>query len=105
MGWGTDFKADIYLNRMQFSSVCEVEDKIKELQDDNDLWEKRILMFCSANPKDIVPDEWKDDAIMFIHNQVSELILMIKENSVTISNLILYKDYLSQNNEEVHSVS
>ena len=49
MGWGTDFKTDIYLNRQVFVSKLEVDDKISELnqkiEDDKSL----LKMYASSN--------------------------------------------------------
>jgi len=43
MGWGTDFKANIFLNRLVFSSKDEVEDKIEEIKSNIES-EKRVII-------------------------------------------------------------
>ena len=62
MGWGTDFKTDIYLNRMIFNSKGELEDKIEELEKGITTCKEKLLMFASSTPKDIIPDDWKEES-------------------------------------------
>lgn len=73
MSWGTDFTADIFLNRLVFQNKYELESKIEEVEHDINVIEKQISMFCASTPRDIVSDDWKDDAIMFLEIKTREL--------------------------------
>ena len=94
MAWGTEFKADIYLNRMSFNSILEINSKLKE----NDLWIKsnkdKIKMLCSSNVRDVVPEEWKDEPVEWLNIQCNDYINQIIEYEKENQLLELYKEYL-----------
>lgn len=99
MGWGIQFKSDIYLSRQEYVTKQEVQDKIDELNKDIDSYKNQIKMFASSNPKDIIPDDWKDEPIRWINNQIEELFLLIDEYTVDNYKLQLYLDYLNEQDE------
>jgi hypothetical protein len=100
MGWGTDFTADIYLSKETYGSIYELEDKIKEdekyLEDIN----AKILMYASSNPKDLVPEDWKDEPINFIHFEVKKLLDELYETDMLLCRRYLYLEYLKEHNIE-----
>ena len=61
MGWGTDFKADVFLNRETYRTEYELDDKIEEIQLDIVNIRAKILMYSATNIKDIIPEDWKDE--------------------------------------------
>ena len=63
---------------------------------------KSILMYCSGTPKDVILAD-VDDAIYYIMTEVDELINGIKESSVKIYQLELYKEYLEELNKKNES--
>lgn len=96
MGWGTTIKTEIYLSRMIFENRGLLEDEIEELEKTIERNKQEILMYCSANPKDIVPKDLDEEAIGFISNKVNDLLNDIEYNSV-----MLYKlNLLLENFEE-----
>lgn len=96
MGWGTDFKADIFLNRMNFENKSEVEDKIEELRKSISDAKVRIKMHASANVKDLIPEDWKDQPIDFISNELDVLFEWHDECLNTLQLLNLYKEKLEE---------
>lgn len=96
MSWGIDFTADIYLSKQSYRTVMEVKDRIDVLMREVQDYETTIKMYISANPKDIVAEEWKDDPIVWLKNQVDELFISIHENEVEIYKLGLYAEFLEQ---------
>ena len=92
MGWGTNFTADLYLNRMVFKSEYELEEKIEDLKSSINGWRERMLMFSTSNPKDIIPEDWKEQPIDFIYNEVKQLMDNIDEDSYQLFLLQIYKD-------------
>lgn len=96
MGWGTSFKADIYLSRQIFSSKWEVEDKIEE----NKKWISnnisKLKMFAAANPRDIVDPEWKEEPINWLNNQIDDIMESINESSFENYRLEMYLDYINE---------
>ena len=94
MGWGTSFKQEIYLNRVIFDDISDVQDAIKDKELSIADAEKRMLMFASSNIKDVVPDEWKDEPINYIHNQVSALIEEMMSDHLDLLNLRSFFSYV-----------
>lgn len=92
MSWGTDFTAELYLNRLVFTSQYDLEDKIDEVNKNIENLKQQILMFASSNPKDITPPEWEDDAIGCIHSKVNDLLNQLDEDTELLVNLIHYKE-------------
>lgn len=99
MGWGTDFKADIFLNRIVINNDSELDDLIRETEYDLNEIKTRLNMYVASNPKDITPDEWKEESLRFLHTNVNELIDELQEKTVLQYNLGLYKQYLEDKKE------
>lgn len=96
MGWGTAFNTEIYLNRKIFNHKYEVEDEIQ--QNKKYILDSitKLKMFVSANPKDIVDIDWKEEPINWLSNQVDDLIEFIKECSFENYQLEKYLDYINE---------
>jgi hypothetical protein len=92
MGWGTDFKADIFLNREIYKSEYELDDQIEEIESDIVNTRAKILMYSSTNIKDIIPEDWKDEPINFIYNSVNEELNNLSEQIRHLQRLFLYKE-------------
>jgi len=74
MGYGTSFKTEVYLNRQLFSHLLEVEDRVEDRRLQIEDAKRRLLMFASANVRDIVPDDWKEEPINWVNNHVVDLV-------------------------------
>lgn len=105
MAWGIDFKADIFLNRETYSNISELKDAIydseKELQEIRD----RIYMLTSSRPKDIVPEEWKDDVLTYLQTEVNRLFEEYDSMSEILLKRKLYLEYLKDNNIDKIDIS
>jgi hypothetical protein len=89
MGWGTDFTANVYLNRMSFEAIEDVRNKIDEnINVINDAKQK-IKMFVSSTPIGIIPDEWKEEPINWLNSEIDILFEIIDESIK--ENVILYQ--------------
>ena len=99
MTWGTDFSIDIFLSRQEYKSKFDVEDKIKELDEQINDCESQIKMYVSATPKDIVPSEYSEEQISWLNNQINEHLEMYREYITDRFKLELYLEYLSQKPE------
>jgi len=97
MGWGTEFKIDIYLNRQIFTSKLEVEEKIAELDKNIENSKSMLKMFAASTPNNIVSIDWKDDAIIWLNNEVNNIFESITEETIEKHNLQLYLEYLEEN--------
>ena len=97
MGWGIDFTADIFLSKQNYQeNVYQVIDAIEEYEKDIANYEKSILIHCAANLKDIVPEEWKDDSVVWLNNIITEMLIEIQTISSEKLKLELYKEYLEE---------
>lgn len=99
MGWGTDFNTNIFLNRIVINNDYELDDLIRETEYDLNEIKTRLNMYVASNPKDITPDEWKEESLRFLHTNVTELIDELQEKTVLQYNLMLYKQYLEDKKE------
>lgn len=96
MGWGTTFNTEIYLNRMIFQQKWEIEEKIQQNEKYISDSITKLKMFVSANPKDIIDIEWKEEPINWLSNQVDDLIEFIEDTSYENYKLNLYLDYINE---------
>ena len=97
MGWGTDFNTNIYLSRQIFNGKADVEDKIDELEREVNNSKSMLKMFAASTPNDIVPEEWEDSPLDWIHNQMNEIFDTLQEDIINIYKLELYLEYLEEN--------
>lgn len=96
MGWGTDFKADIFLNRQTFANKFEVEEAIREKT--NDIIQNEMLMlgYAMATPKDIFPNS--DDVAFDVKIAVGDVLENLEELYVSKYKLSLYLESAYGNN-------
>ena len=97
MGWGIEFNADIYLSRQVFNSKTEVEEKIEEIVQYINNSKSMLMMFASSTPKDIIPEEWEENPLDWINNQINEILDTLQEDMIKTYNLRLYLEYLEEN--------
>lgn len=100
MGWGTDFITEVHLSKETYNSIYELEDKIEEDKKDLERLNAKILMYASANPRDLIPEDWKDEPINFIHFDVNQLLEELYETTMMLGRRYLYLQYLKDNNIE-----
>ena len=94
MAWGIDFKANVYLSRMTFTSIYQVEDKIKELEDEINTAREILSMLAIASPNTII--EQDEDPIYSIKNRVEDQVNIIIEAQYTLVLVSLYYDELKE---------
>lgn len=96
MGWGTDFKAEVFLNRLVFANKYEVEEAIKEKSNDIIQNEVLLLGYAMATPKDIFPNS--DDVAFDVKIAVSDVLENLAELHVDRYKLSLYLEATYGNN-------
>ena len=96
MGWGIDFNSDIYLSRQDYSeNIYLVEEKINELEKENQVSKEKILMYAASTPKDVIMQtEESTDILLNIQLEINEIFEYIRENIEQILKLTYYKEYL-----------
>jgi hypothetical protein len=98
MGWGTNFKTDIFISKQFFGSKGDIEMRLDELDKTINDIEASLKMYASATPKDIMPEDWKEDPINWFDIKLNELFENYQEAVVKRFKVGLYRDYIEENN-------
>lgn len=73
MSWGTVFNAkDVFIIRQQFRNMQELDDRIKELNEEYDAHRRRLIGFATATPKDVTPND--EDPLYYTTKEVEEIV-------------------------------
>lgn len=101
MGWGIEFNTDVFISKQDYKeNPAMVEDAIDEcIENINDAF-TMLCMYASSTVKDIVPEEWHEDAASFIRNKVDDEVEIIRENTENMVKLRLYYEYLTEKHEQ-----
>jgi hypothetical protein len=97
MGWGTDFKADIFLNKVTYSSKGLLEDDINETKKDIQRCKNYIIIMTSSGAYNLVPDEWKSDIVSWINSEIKTITDSMEEYYIKLVKLELYLEYVKEN--------
>jgi hypothetical protein len=98
MGWGTTFKTEIFLSKAQFNSMSHLEQEIEELEESIGATKQTIAMYVAASPKDIIPEEWKEQGVDFLKHRIDENMEILEEELLKLCTLRLLKEYCEENN-------
>ena len=96
MSWGITFVTDIFLSRITFENIDQVEYEIDGIKAQIQKDEDYIKMLSASNLRDIVPKEWEDDRISWLLKEVNHYFESIKENTKLLVLLELYLKYLNK---------
>lgn len=95
MGWGVEFKADIYLSKQDYQgNKYQVQDAIDECNLAIFECQKELLMYASANIQEVCDPEWISEPISWLKNKVNELSSSMLEEQTKLVNLQHYLEYL-----------
>jgi len=101
MSWGIDFIADVYLDRQDYNkNPYMVRDAIQSCEDEINSIESSIKMLCSATPKDIVPEEEKDNVLNWLQIIIEDNLSSLQELYVKKYKLSLYLEHLEDEKPE-----
>ena len=102
MGWGTDFKANIYLSRERFETIYELDSKIEETQDYIRIVREKILMACMNGKEAFNIEDCegnKCDLVDVVHRNVNEwLDWLIEKNNQLYTYELLKKNFKDRGN-------
>jgi len=99
MAWGTRFKAEIYLLKEKYSSISEVAEAIREIDIHLDDIQSKIKMFTAASLSDVIPENWNEQPIDWLNNEINTLFQTYDEITIQYFKLSLYLEYLKENPE------
>jgi len=89
MGWGTGFKADVYISRIDVKNVDHAQYLIDVCQENIDDITKTLIGLAVATPH-ISSEESMGDMVRSMSFQVDDCVSTIVENAEKISLLRLY---------------
>lgn len=94
MGWGIDFKADIYISRERYDNLFQLLEEIDDTEKYVRSIREKILMQCASGAKygckDIEGHEF--DPIEYVHTQVNEWLEEYDREQCRLFNLYLLKE-------------
>ncbi len=102
MGWGTTFSPEIYLSKVTFDSKWEIEDYIKDKETSINFIRNKLLIFAASSPKDICPDEWKDDIVSYLTNELRDLLDLLEELTIEKAKINLLLNHVIENDLNVN---
>ena len=100
MSWGIEFNIDIFLSHVSVNSKGELEDLIQEKEQDIARYKEAMLMYASSSPKEITPEDWREESINFIQNQVNMIFVDYEETLNLLKDLYYYREYLKDKENE-----
>ena len=98
MSWGTEFNVDIYLSRTSFNCKQDLVDAIEIVEKNIKLVEDKLHMYAISNVKDIVPKEWEDEPVRWVHDKIEELLNDYREYNERLVNLRHYLTVYKEGN-------
>lgn len=103
MSSSIDITIDITIPRVEGLSKSQVESFIKEKEKGLGAIRQKLLMFVSANPRDIIPIDWDEEPIRWLRNRVVELLndyeTILREEIGLLHYLEVYDQYNTKDNE------
>ena len=100
MGWGTGFKSDIYISRVDVKNAEQANEMRNECQEVIEDYAKTLIGLAMATPVR-VGEESITDLVNSIKFEVSECVESIIEQAVKNYQLQLYVDSTSEQHEGV----
>lgn len=100
MSWGTQFKADVFIRSVNIESKYQAESMIGHLRDDINNYITDLKMLAISRPKDIIPEDEKDNPFYWISSEVTFKTDEILDNQKKITLLELYLESLEPPYEE-----
>ena len=94
MGGGTEFKADIYLNKQLYYTMSELEEAIQEREEDIQRAKEMLLMMAVARPNDLATED--QEPLYAIRNMVNDWVETIEESVRDMLNLQSYKQAIEE---------
>ena len=93
MGWGTEFRTNIYLSRYIFRTEGEIEEVITSKKESLQKSKELVLMYAIGNWSEIKD---KEDDILTLQSIIDDLVQDISTTSTDIYKLELYLDEVKE---------
>ena len=100
MGWGVDFSTNIYLSRKSFDSRWQIEQEIRDEEDNIASNKALIYMYAASTPKDVHMIQNDENACLSdLFYEIKDRLESIDESLITIFKLNLLLSELDKNPE------
>jgi vacuolar-type H+-ATPase subunit E/Vma4 len=70
MGWGTDFNANIFLDKVEINNKYQLDELIRETEEEIQNLREFLLVAAMSNPKMLLASE--DNSIYSVINQIKD---------------------------------
>lgn len=82
MGWGLEFKANIYLSKETYNTEYEVEQEIENLIESINRCKRRLALMIAANPSTFIDKGDEVDPLYDLDNKINDHLEMLEEDIV-----------------------
>lgn len=101
MGWGTQFKADIFISKELYHTKYEVEDEISDKESWIAKCKAKLLALALATPRDITPhNSDSDDPIWYVTKEVDYALESIEESEYKLFKLRLLLEHWEEKEDD-----
>lgn len=101
MGWGTTFKPTIYISRYAFKNISDLDDSIDEIEDDINNNKAIIKGYVHSTPKDIIPEEFKEETVEWLNNKIDSLFNDLIDLYNLLHKLKLFRYHLEDSKDNI----
>ena len=92
MGWGAEFDTTVFISHLNVNNVEHAKELIEDEKANIESAISQLKMFAAANTNDIVPEDWSEQKIAFIAQEIDEIMEGISDSQTLIVKLQLYVD-------------
>lgn len=93
MGWGTTFNPEVYINKMIFDSVEQLQDVIDDHESYLRSAEEDMLICSALSPKDYKESD-EDDVVFMIRRKFKDTLEFYRETLDTLHLLYQLKEHI-----------
>lgn len=101
MGWGTTFKPTIYISRYAFENISDLDDSIDEVENDINNYKAIIKGYVCSTPKDIIPEEFKEEPVERLNNKIDSLFNDLIDLYNLLHKLKLFRYHLEDSKDNI----
>ena len=89
MGWGTEFKANVFLSREEVTPE-NVSDHLAEVENDINSVRTDLIALCSATPKDVTPAD--EEPLTYVRTTGLDYLDYLEDLIIKRTKIQLYED-------------
>lgn len=94
MSMGMDFTADMFIRYLHVETLQDVEEEIRNIQENIQYTKERILMYCASGPSGVCNKDCEDNVIepvVALHHEMRQLLESYDEDLSKLYDLELLK--------------